>query len=316
MNRRRSGLGSGLDALFSAQPQAEGAPALREVPIGEIRPNPRQPRTQFEPQALEELAASIHEHGLIQPLIVSSKPDGYELIAGERRWRAAQQAGLIQVPVIVREAAAQQILELALIENIQRADLNALEEARAYQSLVDDFGLTDGEIAKRMGKGSREAIANTRRLLQLDPDVQAAVLEGKISAGHGRAILKTKQPEYQRNMLQTITQHDLSVRASERLADLLIEHAGNAQLALTMLRGNPASASPSNASPQPAQNPSIKPQPLARTISPDDEEVRRTLEQLLSTPVSLSRSDRELRITIAFHTEEKLQEFFEWINNR
>ena len=313
MNRRRSGLGSGLDALFSAQPQAEGAPALREVQISEIRPNPRQPRTQFEPQALEELAASIREHGLIQPLIVSSQGDGYELIAGERRWRAAQRAGLTHVPVVVREAAAQQILELALIENIQRADLNALEEARAYQSLVDDFGLTDAEIAKRMGKGSREAIANTRRLLQLDSAVQAAVLQGEISAGHGRAILKAKLPEYQRDMLQAIMQHELSVRASERLADLIIEYQGNTQQAITILRGAQADQAPAV---QPkAATPNPQPQ-ATRSLSPDDEEVRRALEQILSTPVSFSRSERELRVTIAFHTEEKLQEFFDWINNR
>ncbi|HEU5090678.1 MAG TPA: ParB/RepB/Spo0J family partition protein, partial [Roseiflexaceae bacterium] len=189
--RRRGGLGSGLDALFSAG--SEPTASLREVPIEQIHPNPRQPRTEFEEQALLDLASSIKEHGVIQPLVVSqTSPGRYELIAGERRWRAARQAGLAQVPILVREAAPQQILELALIENVQRADLNALEEARAYQTLADEFGLSDNEIARRLGKTSREAIANTRRLLQLVPEAQAAVLRGTITAGHGRALLMIK----------------------------------------------------------------------------------------------------------------------------
>jgi ParB family transcriptional regulator, chromosome partitioning protein len=317
MNRRRTGLGSGLDALFSAQP-VEGQPALRMVAISDVRPNPRQPRTQFDEQALDELAASIREHGLIQPLIVSSQADaveGYELIAGERRWRAAQRAGLSEVPVVVREAAAQQILEIALIENIQRADLNPLEEARAYQALVDDFGLSDGEIAKRMGKGSREAIANTRRLLQLDSDVQAVVLQGQISAGHGRAILKAKTAEHQRAVAWAVMQHELSVRATERLADLIVEHHGDLPTAIKALRGSSLRAQSADVEPQQTKGRSIQPA-MQPAITPDDEEVRRSLEQILSTPVTFNRTERELRITIAFHTEEKLQEFFDWINNR
>jgi ParB family transcriptional regulator, chromosome partitioning protein len=308
MNRRRSGLGSGLDALFQTQEPADGqsSPSLRMVAMSEVRPNPRQPRSQFDEQALEELAASIREHGVIQPLIVSRQADGYELIAGERRWRAAQRAGLSEVPIVVREAAAQQILELALIENIQRADLNPLEEARAYQSLVDDFGLTDGEIAKRMGKGSREAIANARRLLQLDSDVQVEVLQGRISAGHGRALLKAKQPEHQRELAWAILQHELSVRATERLADLFLEHNTDLAAALKALRGGTAKPA------KPAQSTNAA-QPPAHDHAADDHEVRRQLEQLVGTPVALQRSERELRVTFTFHTDEKLQEFIESI---
>lgn len=319
MNRRRSGLGSGLDALFSG-PAEERNPALREVAVDQIRPNSRQPRFQFDQAALEELAASIREHGVIQPLIVSEHEGGYELIAGERRWRASQLAGLQQVPVIIREAVPQQILELALIENVQRADLNALEEARAYQSLVDDFGLSDGEIAKRLGKGSREAIANARRLLHLDPLAQEAILKGQISAGHGRAILKLKEEQHQRSMLEVIIEGELSVRAAERLADLVREHAGDTRAALAALRGvsPPAAATPASVAPaSAAPNPPAAPPPSAArlsALSADDDEIRRALERILSTPVSLTRTDKELRVTIAFHTEEKLQEFFDWVN--
>jgi ParB family transcriptional regulator, chromosome partitioning protein len=307
MNRRRSGLGSGLDALFSSQPQEEGRAALRDVAIGDVRPNLRQPRTQFDQAALEELAASIREHGLIQPLIVSSAGEGYEIIAGERRWRAAQLAGLTSVPVIVREAAAQQVLELALIENVQRADLNPLEEARAYQSLVDDFGLTDGEIARRMGKGSREAIANMRRLLQLDTEAQEAVLASRISAGHGRAILKLKDAGLQRALLGAIQGEDLSVRAAERLADLIVKHSGDLTAALGELRGAAGTSAPRQVSKPPAA-------PSSASISADDDAARRTLEQQLGTPVTFARTGKELRITIAFHSDEKLQEFFELVN--
>ncbi|MDZ4717248.1 MAG: ParB/RepB/Spo0J family partition protein [Roseiflexaceae bacterium] len=313
MNRRRSGLGSGLDALFSA-PAGEQSTALREVPIDQIRPNSRQPRIQFDEAALEELAASIREHGIIQPLVVSEHDGGYELIAGERRWRASQRAGLQQVPVIVREAAPQQILEIALIENVQRADLNALEEARAYQSLVDDFGLSDGEIAKRLGKGSREAIANARRLLHLESQAQEAILKGQISAGHGRAILKLKEEDAQRAMVQVIIESDLSVRAAERLADLIREHNGDTRAALAALRGVSkfAPAAPSEAPQSVPTTPAAVSRPTG--LSADDEEIRRALERILSTPVSLARTDKELRVTIAFHTEEKLQEFFDWVN--
>ncbi len=307
--RRRGGLGSGLDALFTAG--VEPAASLREVPIEQIHPNPRQPRTEFEEQALQDLAASIKEHGVIQPLVVSqTSPGRYELIAGERRWRAAKQAGLEQVPILVREAAPQQILELALIENVQRADLNALEEARAYQTLADEFGLSDNEIARRLGKSSREAIANTRRLLQLVPEAQAAVLRGTITAGHGRALLMIKDAERQQAALDAVQTHDLSVRATERLANLVDVHSGDVAMAVSLMQRQETRSS------RPARRNTQARETSRPALAADDLAVQRALEDVLGTPVSISRSDREVRVTIAFHTEEKLQEFFDWVNNR
>lgn len=313
MNRRRGGLGSGLDALLPKTTEGDTA-GIRQVPVDSIRPNPRQPRTSFDETALNELADSIREHGIIQPLIVSEQRNGlYELIAGERRWRASQRAGLEQVPVIVREAAGQQLLELALIENVQRADLNALEEAHAYQALVDDFGLSDNQIAQRLGKQSREAIANTRRLLQLVPAAQEAILKHEISAGHGRALLKLREPEQQNAALRAILLAELTVREAEQLGELTKENGGNVEQALDTIRSQ-RTPHVSKAAKKAERRSEME--PPKNQISADDEEVRRTLEQVLSTPVSINRSDRELRITIAFHTEEKLQEFFDWINSR
>lgn len=222
MSRRR-GLGSGLDALIpSGGAQAAG---VRQIPVDAIRENRSQPRSRFDEQALEELAASIREHGLIQPIIVSEDPaGGYELIAGERRWRAARRAGLTQVPALVKAATPQQLLELALVENVQRADLNALEEGRAYQTLKDEFGLTDEQIAQRVGK-SRVAVVNTRRLIRLTPAAQQALLDGAISAGHGRALLRFEDAAEQDAALELIMRRDLSVREAERLGELA-QHAG------------------------------------------------------------------------------------------
>jgi ParB family chromosome partitioning protein len=193
---------------------------VRELPISAIRPNRSQPRQVFNEQALDELAASIREHGIIQPLIVTAHDDGsYELIAGERRWRASQRAGLEQVPALVRETTPQRLLELALVENVQRADLNPLEEGRAYQALKDEFALSDDQIAQRVGK-NRVVITNTRRLLNLAPAVQQALLDGAITAGHGRALLMLEGHERQEALLALVRAGGLSVRAAEGLAAL------------------------------------------------------------------------------------------------
>jgi ParB family transcriptional regulator, chromosome partitioning protein len=221
MNRRR-GLGSGLDALISPSTIDQ---TVRQINIDAIRENRSQPRTRFDEQALEELAASIREHGLIQPVIVIADDEGgYELIAGERRWRAAKRAGLAQIPALVKDATPQQLLELALVENVQRADLNPLEEGLAYQTLKDDFNLTDEEIARRVGK-SRVAIVNARRLIRLTAEARQALLDGAISAGHGRAILRLDQPEQQIAALKLITGRDLNVREAERLAEIAQDKA-------------------------------------------------------------------------------------------
>jgi ParB family chromosome partitioning protein len=308
----RGGLGSGLDALLPTV--EEQASAMREVAITQIRQNPRQPRTYFDETALEELANSIREHGIIQPLIVSVASDNqYELIAGERRWRAAQRAGLEQVPVVIRETTPQQLLELALIENVQRADLNALEEAQAYQTLWEEFGLSDNQIAKRVGKNSREAIANTRRLLKLPAEVQDAVFKNLVSAGHGRALLKFENEQQQLQALNAILSDDLSVREVEQLDDIAKLLGGDIDQALAEIRKkraerNAASRKPADRSPKTAR---VAPEQPA-----EDQEVRRQIERILGTPVNLTRTDKDLRVTIVFHTEEKLQEFFDWLNDR
>lgn len=198
---RRQGLGKGLDALI---PQTEESTGLRRVSIDAIVANPMQPRTVFDPEALQELADSIRELGLIQPLIVqrvqetldAAQPPRYQLITGERRWRAARLAGLRHVDVVVKDASPQEMLELALVENIQRADLNPLEEAHAYAQLVEDFGMTQEQVAARVGR-SRVSVTNTMRLLRLPEDVRGMILSGTLSEGHARALLMLDQDDDQ-----------------------------------------------------------------------------------------------------------------------
>jgi ParB family transcriptional regulator, chromosome partitioning protein len=224
----KKGLGRGLDALLptdnfqtSSNPESisnEIFSGVIQAPVSQIRPNPRQPRTRFEESALEDLSASIKEHGIIQPLIVSREENGpgYILIAGERRLQASKLAGLSEVPVIVRQTTDQQKLELALIENIQRADLNPLEEANAYQQLADEFKLSHEEIALRVGK-SRVTITNTLRLLKLSAPIQQALVDGGISEGHARALLALATPQAQAAALQTVINQSLTVRQTEEL---------------------------------------------------------------------------------------------------
>ena len=221
----RSGLGKGLDALIPTgkgfQPEGveNASGGVTQVGVSQIVPNPRQPRTRFDPVALEELASSIKMHGFIQPLIVSKNEsgEGYVLIAGERRLQASRQAGLETVPVIVRQTTDLDRLELALIENVQRADLNAIEEAVAYQHLADEFKLSQEEIAQRVGK-SRVAVTNTLRLLKLPKVIQSALVEGQITEGHARALLALENPQAQLAAMHTIIRDGLSVREAEELA--------------------------------------------------------------------------------------------------
>lgn len=218
---KRTGLGKGLDALI---PSGEAKPSLSgvgggptQVPIDAIQRNPRQPREKFDTEELENLAASIREHGVIQPLIVSPGADGaYVLIAGERRLQASRRAGLKTVPVVVRSATDQQLLELALIENVQRADLNPIEEAEAYQHLAREFKLSHEKIAERVGK-SRTAVTNTLRLLDASAAVKQALVDGRITEGHARAMLSLSA-KAQENLLNQVVNLDLSVRQTEALA--------------------------------------------------------------------------------------------------
>lgn len=210
---KRRALGRGLDALMPAATSS----GVREVEIDRIQPNPEQPRQRFEKSALEDLSNSIKEHGIIQPLVVAAVGDNqFRIIVGERRWRAAQMAGLDRVPVIEKDAADRQSLELALIENVQRADLNPLEEAQAYQRLVQDFGLTQVQVGQQVGK-SRVAVANTLRLLLLPESVKRAVVEGRISEGHARALLGLQDAHTQLTVLERIERDDLTVRQTEEL---------------------------------------------------------------------------------------------------
>ncbi len=216
MTNRRTGLGRGLDALIpSIQPSVE------EVDVDLIAPNPQQPRSVFDAEALSELAASIREHGVIQPLIVSrpQTPGAppYQLITGERRLLASRQAGLSKVPVIVKEANPQALLELALVENLQRQDLGALEEAAAFRRLRDEFSLTQEQIADRVGR-SRSSVANSLRLLMLSEEIQASLARGEISAGHARALLGIENADERRVTWRRIVEGRLTVRDVESLA--------------------------------------------------------------------------------------------------
>jgi ParB family chromosome partitioning protein len=225
----RSRLGRGLAALIgdagTAPPANEPARGHRRVPVAFIKPNPRNPRRQFSDTELAELAASIRERGIIQPIVVRTRhgePDSFEIIAGERRWRAAQRAGMHDVPIILHEASDSEALELAIIENVQRADLNPLEEAMGYQALADEYKYSQDEIAKTVGK-SRSHVANTVRLLKLPESVKVYINAGKLSAGHARALIGMPDPE---RTAREIVERGLNVRDVESLAQQRASEAG------------------------------------------------------------------------------------------
>ena len=211
---KKTGLGKGMAALLSGV-EEEGK-SFFSCPIEEIRPNRSQPRKTFSNEKLEELAASIREKGIIQPLVVRRKTDHYELIAGERRWRAAQKAGLREVPVVIQDVSDDTALEMALIENIQREDLNAVEEAEAYQALLDTFGLSQEELAKRVGK-ERSTVANSLRLFKLPAEIKRDVAEDRLTMGHARALLALDSPEQMKKGRDEILKRQLTVRQAEGL---------------------------------------------------------------------------------------------------
>ena len=219
------GLGRGLNALLGdpdLQPKGEGSVTL---PISQVEPGLNQPRKRFDQEALADLAESIRIHGIIQPLTVRRLSTGYyQIIAGERRWRAAKLAGLTEVPAVIMEADDRKVMELGLIENLQREDLNPAEEARGYQTLMEEYGLTQEQVAQQMGK-SRPAIANTLRLLALPEDIMKLVEEGQLSAGHARAILGAPTPAMQRQAAKKVVEGQLSVRQTEALIKALQKQA-------------------------------------------------------------------------------------------
>jgi len=292
----RRGLGRGLSSLIPAAPPGApppdalvedqiASPGLRLLPIDNVSPNPRQPRQAIVPEALAELAASIREHGLIQPIIVTSAspedPAPYIIIAGERRWRASRLAGLDEVPVVVKEASPQDMLELALVENIQRADLNPLEEASAYQTLIIEFGLTQEQVADRVGK-SRTAVTNIVRLLRLPDAVKEALMAGQIREGHARALLGLNDDQAMIEASKLVINRGLSVRQTEELVRRLN-------------------------TPTPPK--SIDEDDLSNT--PESRALENRLREFLGTKVNLFRTRKGGRIVIHFYSEEELADLYD-----
>jgi ParB family chromosome partitioning protein len=270
----RRGLGKGLEALIPT------APGVTEVEVDSIIPNPRQPRRALDPEALQELANSIKEQGLVQPLVVTGIEGGYQLLVGERRWRAAKLAGLEMVPVVIREATPQQMLELALVENLQREDLNPLETATAYEQLVEEFGMTQQQVANKVGK-NRATVTNTLRLLKLPDEVKDALLAEEISEGHARAMLRLRSEKEQAQVLKAIIKSALSVRQTEELIRSMVD----------------------------------EPEPKLKTPekSPELRALEDQFRQALGTKVNLSRGRKGGKLVIYFYSEEELQGIYDLI---
>jgi ParB family transcriptional regulator, chromosome partitioning protein len=273
---RHSALGRGLSSLI---PQRSQQVSTTEIPLARIRPNPRQPRQRIDAAELEALATSIREHGILQPILVTETIDGYQLVAGERRFRASQMAGLERIPAVVRQLADREQLELALVENLQRADLGPLEEAHAYRSLVAEFELTHEQIAQRVGR-AKSTIANTLRLLELDPAVQALLSDRQISEGHARAIAGLPV-EQQARVATTVAAQQFSVRQTEELVRRLRKPR------------------PAVAAVAPAR------------LDPDLERVEEDLRRRLGTKVTLARSRKGGRIIIEFYSDEELAQLYD-----
>lgn len=296
MSTQTRGLGRGLGALIpppgQGETQAGLAANILALAITDIIPNPRQPRSRLDDESLAELAVSIKEHGLLQPLIVTrARPTErapYQLIAGERRWRAAQLAGLTVVPAVLKEATPQQFLELALVENIQRADLNPLEEAEAYHALMEDFNLSQQEVADRVGK-SRAAVANTLRLLRLPERVKGLLADGVLSEGHARALLALPDDESILAAADQVVARDLTVRQTEELVRRLLTTT-------------------------------TAPKPTPETPEEEDDTDRLYTQRLeeafrsaLGTKVALTRGRRGGKLIISFYSDEELQAIYERI---
>ena len=277
MGKDKKGLGRGLSTLLPEDTLEEGS-EIFFCPLEAISPSPYQPRLKKE-EGLEELAASIKEKGVLQPLLVREiTPGFYELVAGERRFQAAKMAGLERVPVIVKDLTPQEALELALIENLQRKDLNPIEEARGYQRLIEEFGLTQEEVAQKVGK-DRSTVANALRLLRLPEDIQEDVLQGRLSAGHARALLSLENPALMRQARKEILEKGLSVRQTEALVKQLLAER----------------------------------KPRKTETDPNIVALERELGQLLGTKVKLSWGKKKGRLTIEFYSTEQFEAFLEKI---
>lgn len=302
----KHGLGRGLGALIPETDLAEAdrmdnpearTDGVRMAAVGSLSPNPDQPRRRFDQASIDELALSVSRHGVIQPLIVEADGDGrYRIIAGERRWRAACQAGLKEVPVLVREMGREKRLEVALVENIQREDLNPADEAEAYRQLMEAIGLTQEQVAERVGK-SRPAVANSLRLLSLPPEAMEALRSGSISAGHARAILSALNPGHRSAILSRILQDGISVREAEALA------AGyNKGIAPAGTAAAPASAQHNAA--KPGAKPGAKP------LDPDLAALEQNLIGTLGTKVSIKGDNERGSIIIEYFSMEDLERVY------
>lgn len=276
---KRGGLGRGLSALIPGAPEEGGAGPM-ELPVGAIQPNRRQPRAMFDDETLQALALSIQEVGILQPVVVRRSADGYELIAGERRLRAAKLAGLATVPVILRESDDSESLREALIENIHRENLNPVELAEAFRELLEELGLKQETLAERLGV-SRSHVANTIRLLALPTGVQQLLAEGKIQAGHGRALLSLADPEAQTTLALRSVAEDLSVREVEELVRNYLEH--------------PVSAA--------AEEPAKPPAPDGSSLA----EVEEILSEQLATRVQIQMGKKRGRVIIEFGSADDLE---------
>jgi ParB family transcriptional regulator, chromosome partitioning protein len=274
---RSSGLGRGLGALIPQR--SSGHASAVEILITRISPNPYQPRKRFSPEDLASLRASISAHGVLQPILVSETPTGYQLVAGERRLRAAQAAGLDRIPAVIRQLVDRDQLELALVENLQRADLDPVETADAYRTLMNRFGLSQDDVATRVGR-ARSTIANTLRLLELASEVQSAVADGRLSEGHGRALggLPT---ELQARVIDSVIGQELSVRQTEELVRRLKEPKPTAE------------------------------EKHSRSADPEMERVEEDLRRALGTKVSLARSRKGGRIVIEYYSDEELGRLYD-----
>jgi ParB family transcriptional regulator, chromosome partitioning protein len=278
--QKKRGLGRGLDALIEARTESTDPGRITELDLDWIEPNPHQPRSEMDPEELDALASSIREHGIIQPVIVTAS-DGntpYQLIAGERRWRASRKAGLQVIPAIVRESSPRAMLELALIENIQRADLNVLEEATAYRQLIEEFGLKHGELAERVGK-NRSTVTNSLRILQCPEEVQQALMNNSITEGHARALLGLPGSVDQIAALEIIIARELTVRQTERLVR-----------EWTSSRSNPDKSGDSDNEP----------------VDPIIHDFEERLGRTLGTRVELKRGRKGGRLIIHYYSDDEL----------
>jgi ParB family transcriptional regulator, chromosome partitioning protein len=302
---RRSGLGKGLGALIPTEARDRDS-ALRVVPMTSIKPNPLQPRTRFDEEAMSNLASSIREVGVLQPILVRETGDGeYELIAGERRWRAARRAGLQTIPVLVQSVSDVHSLEQALVENLHREDLNPLEEAGAFQQLVDEFGYTHEQVASRVGK-SRTAVTNTLRLLQLPAGVQRSLADGAISAGHARALLGTPDRSFQEELAKRIVSEGLTVRAVE---EGVRRHASGAEpTAAPDENGSHVTSvpAPSDTAHSGSSGPAVR----RRLPAPGVLELEDLLSHYLNTRVKVEMGAKRGRVAIDFATLEDLERIY------